>query len=378
VIANLRAQFVPRIRDIAEQAWNALHDGGNPFVDFRFLAALEESNCLHAEMGWSAHHLALYDGQQLVGAAPCYRKTNSHGEFVFDWNWASAYERAGFAYYPKLLVGVPYSPVTGPRLLVAKSAHEHALRVHLANALQAQCDERQWSSVHLNFCLDQDAAALAHDPWMPRFDLQFHWHNPGYRDFADFLDTFTSKKRKNILQERRKVLDAGIECTLQDASTLTEASWRRVHHYYLETFDRKGNTAALTLNFFQQIARQMPGVLKVVLAKQDAKLCGAAILLRGTNTLFGRYWGGIEAPGLHFEACYYQGIEYAIAENLKCFEPGAQGEHKLARGFLPTRTRSAHYVRDERLRIPVRNALAREHAGLVQYKQELLTHNPFK
>lgn len=375
----ISTRFHACLEDIPAQAWNALLPDDNPFLDHAFLSGLERHGCLDAAHGWTPYHPGLYDGDTLVAAAPLYLKTNSHGEYVFDWSWANAYARHGLDYYPKLLCAVPYSPVSGPRLLGAPQFH-----ADLANAMRNECERLKLSSVHANFCTAADAATLAHGgDWLARFDWQFHWHNArieagGWRDFEDFLDSLTPKKRKNIRQERAHVARAGVRCEVRHGDELGDCEWRALHRFYQGTFDDKGNYAALTLAFLQHLGVSMPRRVLAMLAYCGDELIAAALLLRSRDTLYGRYWGCTRhVPGLHFEVCYYQGIEYCLRHGLRTFEPGAQGEHKLARGFLPAKTCSYHWLADTRFRAAVGDALAREAMALDAYRDELLTHSPY-
>ena len=375
---SLQARFHSRLDDIDPVAWDALLRDDNPFVSHAFLSGLEQHGCLSVEHGWLPHHAALYDTERrLVAAAPLYAKLNSHGEYVFDWSWASAYSRHGLHYYPKLLCAVPYSPVTGPRLLVGEGGDP--IRAALIEALRAETERQECSSVHLNFADATDSAAFAGQDWLPRFDWQFHWQRqPGWRDFNDFLDALTPKKRKNIRQERARVQRAGVRCEIRHGDELSEAHWRAVYEFYKSTFDEKGNYPALTLPFFRHLGETMPRRVLAVLALRGEHLVAAALLLRGDDTLYGRYWGCHEqVPGLHFEACYYQGIDYCLRHGLKRFEPGAQGEHKLARGFLPTQTRSFHRLVDARFQAAVGEALAHEAGALGAYHAERMQHSPY-
>ncbi|MBS0557037.1 MAG: N-acetyltransferase [Proteobacteria bacterium] len=368
------ARFHPALSEIDAAHWNALLPDDNPFIDHAFLSGLERHACLDAAHGWTPHHLGLYESDALVAAAPLYLKTNSHGEYVFDWSWASAYARNGLDYYPKLLCAVPYSPVTGPRLL-----GDPALRSIAIDAIRHECERLGLSSAHVNFCTEADAGTLReHRDWLPRFDWQFHWTHRGWRDFRDFLDSLKPKKRKNIRQERAHVTRAGVHCEIRHAGEIDGQTWRCIHALYAATFDEKGNFAALTLDFFRHFGQAMPNRVLAVLAWRGDEIIAAALLLRSRDTLYGRYWGCREAvPGLHFEACYYQGIEYCLRHGLRRFEPGAQGEHKLARGFLPELTRSFHYVADPGFRAAIGDALAREAIALNAYRDELLAHSPY-
>lgn len=374
----IEARFHDHIDDIPAAAWDALRPDDNPFLSHAFLAGLERTGCIRPDWGWQAHHLGLYRNGALIAAAPLYLKGNSHGEFVFDWSWASAWERAGGDYYPKLLNAVPYSPVTGPRLLVGRDpAEAPALRQWLVQAMQQQAERLQLSSVHANFLDDVDLAAF-NDDWLARGDVQFHWHNHGYANFEAFLAALNHKKRKNIRHERQRVAGHALQIGMHGGAELDMRSWRRVHALYTSTFDAKGNHAALTEPFFQYLRKELGNTVQLALARQADEIVAVAIFLRSATTLYGRYWGTcVDLPDLHFELCYYQGIEYAIAQGLERFEPGAQGEHKLARGFLPVRTHSRHYLLHEGFRQAVGHALAQEREGVDAYAEELLDHSPY-
>jgi len=374
----MHVRFHPRLDEIAADAWNALLPDDNPFVDHAFLAGLEQHGCVAPAQGWQPYHLGIYDGDRLIAAAPLYLKGNSHGEFVFDWSWASAYARNGLPYYPKLLCAVPYSPVTGPRLLVGRGADAPALRERLIAAMRGEAQRLGLSSAHLNFAIDAEVAPFDGSDWLPRFDWQFHWHNAGWRDFDGFLAALNHRKRKNIRQERARVARAGVACEIRHGDELDDDEWEMLHEFYLATFDDKGNFPALTLDFFRHLGRTMPRRVLGVLCRRGDKLIAGALLLRSSMTLYGRYWGCAEqVEGLHFEACYYQGIDYCLREGLQRFEPGAQGEHKLARGFLPTKTHSFHWIADARFRAAIADALANERRALREYREELLEHSPY-
>ncbi len=366
------------VSDIDAVRWNALVGSDHPFLAHAFLAGLEEHGCILREFGWQSCPLGLYENNALVAAAPLYLKGNSHGEFVFDWSWASAYERNGLAYYPKLLCAVPYSPVTGPRLLVGAGDRTVALREALIETIEQRVTAMGISSAHLNFVDDADADVLSGSRWLPRFDWQFHWNNRGWSDFDDFLAALKPKKRKNIRQERQQVAAAGVTCEIRHGDELDEHEWRILHDLYRSNFDAHGNHPALTEDFFRHLGKHMPRQVVAVLCRRAGRIIAAALCLRSSDTLYGRYWGAEEqVPGLHFEACYYQGIDYCIRNGLQHFEPGAQGEHKIARGFLPVRTRSFHLVRDQRFASAVGDALQREAVGLEMYREELLAHSPY-
>lgn len=366
------------IDDIDANAWDALVADDNPFVSHAFLAGLERTGCIRTEFGWRAHHLTLHDGGALVGAAPLYIKANSHGEYVFDWAWADAWERAGGDYYPKLLCAVPYSPVTGPRLLAGRGPTSGTRRALLATALRELTDRTGLSSLHVDFLREEEQGAFD-DAWLKRTDWQFQWRNPGdWRDFQDYLDALTHKRRNAVRRERAQVARAGIECEFHDGGELGDAQWRHMHHLYTHTFDEKGNTPTLTLDFFRHLGAAFPTQSHVAFARHGTGIVAGALFLSSHDTLYGRYWGAREQlPGLHFELCYYQGIEQCLRRGLARFEPGAQGLHKLARGFLPTRTYSRHYIADARFRNAIRAALQREAIELAMRGRELLAHSPF-
>jgi predicted N-acyltransferase len=367
----MHIRFHAAIAELPAAAWDALRADANPFVSHAFLHALESSGCIRPDWGWQAHHLGLYEDNRLVAAAPLYLKGNSHGEFVFDWGWARAWENAGGAYYPKLLCGVPYSPVPGPRLL----AGTPALQRVLVEAMRDEALRLGLSSVHVNFLQPTELAAFDED-WLIRSDVQFHWHNHGYRHFPDFLATLKHKKRKNILHERQRVAGSGLHIEWRSGDSLQQDEWRQVHALYEATFDMKGNHAALTAAFFRRLG-DLGQLAQLALARDGDRIVAMALFVQGGNALYGRYWGAaVDVPGLHFELCYYRGIEYAIAQKLARFEPGAQGEHKLARGFLPVRTHSRHYLANPDFRAAVARSLASEAEAVEAYAAELQGHSP--
>ena len=369
-------RVLPDLGAIPRADWDTLAPGRNPFVSHDFLAGLERHGCLRERLCWRPHHLGLWDGDTLVAAVPAYRKANSHGEFVFDHAWADAYERAGGTYYPKLLAAVPYSPVPGPRLLV--DPRHAAARATLVDALRDMAEAARWSGAHVNFVESEDARVLRDAGWLEREDIQFHWANHGYPDFESFLGALNSKRRKEIRRERAKVRAEGWQFAQYDGSGIGAPELAEVHRLYADTFEAKGNVAALTPAFLASLAPALgPRFIVVMGTRADGARC-MALFLASDEVLYGRYWGSDAlAPGLHFEACYYQGIELAIARGLARFEPGAQGEHKVARGFLPVRTRSFHWLRDPALRTAVASAVARERAWVARYEQSVLAHSPY-
>lgn len=361
--------------EIPAADWDALHDGGHPFLRHAFLAGLERHGCLRAHWGWRPRHAALYDGDELVAAAPAYEKSNSHGEFVFDHAWAQAWSRFGLDYYPKWLVAVPYSPVTGPRLL----ARDAATRRNLVDALRTRSDEAAYSSLHLNFLPESELDAFD-ETWLARGDVQFHWRNDaGWQGFDDFLAALDAKKRKNIRQERERVRRADVSFRCVHGDEASESDLAAMHAFYCATQQAYGNHPALTLDFLRHLAETMPRALLLVLAVRDGKSIAGALCLRGADTLYGRYWGAEEnIAGLHFETCYYQGIDYCLREGLRRFEPGAQGEHKIARGFLPVLTHSRHHVADPRFAEALRPWCAQEQESVLRYRDLVLAHSPYR
>jgi predicted N-acyltransferase len=371
---------VPELRlhasldDIPAAAWDALHDGGNPFVAHAFLAGLERHQCLRPRWGWTPCHPALWDGDALIAAAPGYLKTNSHGEFVFDHAWANAYARAGADYFPKWLLAVPYSPVTGPRLL----ARDRGTRATFAAALLARARADGLASLHANFVAADELAAFPTD-WLPREDVQFHWHNRGWRDFDDFLAALQPKKRKNIRQERARVAADGFRFRIVHGDDASAADLATMHGFYSRTFADYGNHPALTPEFFRHLAATMPRQLVLILGERAGEAVAGALCLRGGDTLYGRYWGAtLNSPGLHFETCYYQGIAYCLREGLARFEPGAQGEHKIARGFLPVTTHSRHWLADPRFGAAIADWCRDETRHTRRYRESVLAHSPYR
>lgn len=360
--------------------WDALHDGHNPFVAHGFLCGLEATGCLRDDWGWTPLHLGLWEGETLIAAAPGYLKTNSHGEFVFDQAWAQAYAQHGLDYYPKWLCAAPYSPVTGPRLL----ARGEMAKRRLLEAITGFAGRSGLSSAHINFHDEADEALFGDDSpgerWLLREDIQYHWRNEaGWATFEDYLGAMDRKHRRNIRQERRRVHEAGISFRIVHGDDALESDLAAMHRFYLQTFAEYGNWPALTLDFLRHLARAMPRQLVIVLAEREGAAIAAALCLRGGNTLYGRYWGAAEPhPGLHFETCYYQGIDYCLREGLTRFEPGAQGRHKIARGFLPTLVRSRHHVVDPRFARALRDWCAEERREVRQHLQQLRAHSPFR
>jgi hypothetical protein len=352
----------------------------NPFVSHAFLSALERSQSVGGRTGWQPRHLlAETSGGELIGAAPCYLKSHSKGEYVFDHGWADAFNRAGGEYYPKLQVAVPFTPVTGPRLLARPGPLAEKARLALANALAEITRTNNLSSAHVTFLTQPEWEALGQRGYLQRTDQQFHWENANYASFDDFLTALNARKRKTIRRERKEALEPGIEVHWLTGSELTEDVWDAFFAFYMETGSRKWGRPYLTRAFFSEIGARMSGRILLVMAKRNGRWIAGAINFIGSDTLYGRNWGAIEHhPFLHFELCYYQAVDYAIAHKLVRVEAGAQGEHKLARGYLPHTTYSAHYIAHPALRRAIAEYLARERAYVQAAGEELAAAGPFR
>ncbi|GAB2507910.1 GNAT family N-acetyltransferase [Pseudoxanthomonas sangjuensis] len=382
-----RIRILENLADLPASVWDALHDGRNPFVAHAFLSGLEETGCLREDWGWKPHHVTLWEGGELAAAAPGYLKTNSHGEFVFDHAWAHAYARHGrdprnglghsakADYYPKWLGAVPYSPVTGPRLLTRDAGS----RAGLLDAIVDETRRLGLSSAHVNFHPRSEDGVFG-DGWLARTDVQYHWRNEaGWRSFDDFLAAMDHKHRKNIRQERAKVRRAGVAFRVLHGDEAGDGDLAAMFGFYLQTFAEYGNSPALTFDFLRHLAKAMPRQLVLFLADHEGEPVAGALCLRGGDTLYGRYWGARAIlPGLHFETCYYQGIEYCLREGLARFEPGAQGEHKIARGFLPAFVHSRHWIADPVFAAALRRWCDDESASVRSYARALAAHSPFR
>ncbi|MBI2312484.1 MAG: N-acetyltransferase [Betaproteobacteria bacterium] len=370
--ADIRVE--DRIQAIPAAAWNGLA-GGNPFLSHGFLSALEETGCVGPGSGWNPRFLALWREGSLAGAMPLYLKAHSYGEYVFDWAWADAYSRHGLRYYPKLVCSVPFTPVSGRRLLAATAGDRRLLlktALGLAGKLEA-------SSLHILFPTGNEAEEMRSQGLLLRHGVQFHWSNAGFASFENYLTAMSHAKRKNIRQERRKVADAGITFAWRSGREITESDWAFFTRCYERTYRRHRSTPYLNLAFFLRLGAALPENVLLCLGYRQSRPVAAALHLRWRDTLYGRYWGATEYhPGLHFETCYYQAIEYCIAHGIRRFEGGAQGEHKLARGFLPERTWSAHWLAHPGFAAAVDDYLQREARGVAQYIDELNEAAPYK
>lgn len=382
----LKAEVIGRIADVDAGEWDALDASGHPFTRHAFLEALESTGCVGEDTGWIPAHLVVRDSRKgharLVAAVPQYLKTHSWGEFVFDWSWAQSYLRAGLDYYPKQLSAIPFTPVTGPRLLIAAGAaglDETDLRDELAGLLLETARRTGASGAHVNFTLEPDQAALERAGFLRRHDCRFLWRNRGYASFDDFLATFRADKRKKVKRERRKVAEAGITFRTFPGEAIDAALWRVIFGFSERTFLRHGNGHYLNVAFLERVSRALPGSVMVKLAERAGRPVATSIFFEGGDWLYGRYWGAsAHEDSLHFEACYYQGIDYCIERGLQWFDPGTQGEHKIARGFEPTRTLSAHWLEHAGFRAAIARYLERERNAIDAYIADSGEHVPYQ
>ena len=375
----MSARILTTIDSIPAERWNALDRSGNPFVRHEFLSALERAGCVGEASGWAPSHLILEnDRGGLEGAVPLYRKTHSWGEFVFDWSWARAWSQAGLRYYPKLVSMTPFTPATAPHLLVAPTADARRTQRRLAESLIEFARSEGVSSAHVLFIDDDDRAALQ-SPYLLRKDCQFHWRNRNYSDFEEFLTALRAEKRKKTQRERRRIAENGVEFDTYTGDQIDGALWRYVFAFSAATFAAHGHEHYLNLEFFNAVSAAMPESVMVKVARFRRRPIAAAIFFRSADALYGRYWGAAaEFHSLHFETCYYQGIEYCIQHGLARFEPGTQGEHKVPRGFEPTETWSAHFIADPRFARAIDAYLIEERAGVDEYIRQMHAHLPFR
>jgi predicted N-acyltransferase len=374
-----RARFLQSIADIDAASWNALAGSSQPFITHEFLLALEQSGCAVPRSGWSARHVVLEDSKgRALGAAPLYRKNHSRGEFVFDFSWANAFAQHGLDYYPKLLSAIPFTPVRGPRLLTSPTVDKRVMTDALIQTIGDYARSEDLSSWHVLFPNDENLDGLKRAGLIERRDCQFHWFNHGYESFDAFLATFTAEKRKKAKRERRRVAEAGIEFDTRLGGDMDDELWDTVYEFYADTFYRHGHEPYLNLDFFKRIAAAMPDKLMLKIARHGTQPIAVAIFFIGDDGLFGRYWGaGGNFHSLHFETCYYQGIEYCIEHKLQRFEPGTQGEHKVPRGFVPTLTSSAHDIVEPRFAAAIRDFASREARGVDHYAAAVNEHVPY-
>ncbi len=379
----MKAYFINSLADISSDTWDSLwqaaHSPNYPFTKYAFLSALERSHCTTAASGWQPHHLLISNEQRIIAALPLYIKTHSYGEYVFDWAWADAYSRCGLDYYPKLITAIPFTPATGPRLGMLPDQDAMVLLPFIVNSVKAEVQRLGASSWHFLFPETIEHQQLASLGLTSRLGCQFHWFNHGFTSFEHFLETFNSRKRKSVHRERRLVVEQGITLKRLCSTEITNHHWQQFFLFYQATYvKRSGNTGYLNGDFFNMLAQHSEQVMMVV-AERDHTVVAAALYFFDSDTLYGRYWGTLDdIPALHFEACYYQGIEFAIERGLKKFDPGAQGEHKIQRGFTPTLTYSNHWLADSRLGNAVDDFLEREAPAIKAYQDDCSRYLPFK
>ncbi len=372
------AKFLTGIADIEPARWNELAGADQPFLRHEFLLALEETGCVTPGTGWTPEHLVLSDADGLVGAMPLYRKENSRGEFVFDFAWANAYAENGLRYYPKLVSAIPFTPVQGGRLLKRSGVDASEIDAALITAVHRYAEAEQLSSWHILFPTPENLVSLEKARLTLRKDCQFHWYNQDYSSFDAFLATFTAEKRKKAKRERRRVAEAGIEFDTLLGGDVDDALWDTLYGFYADTFYRHGHEPYINLLFFKRIARTLPNNMMLKIARHGTSPIAVAIFFIGSDALYGRYWGASgNFHSLHFETCYYQGIEYCIEHQLRRFEPGTQGEHKVPRGFVPTLTGSAHAILDGRFAAAIRDFAKRESRGVMAYVAAVNEHVPY-
>ena len=379
---SFQLEILDRLSDISCGEWNALipSDAG-PFLRHEFLNSLEETGCVGGDTGWQVAHLLLRDRNQLIGAMPLYLKQHSYGEFVFDWSWAQAYEQQGMQYFPKALCAIPYTPVQGSRILCADYSDTGLVKQQLIEGLKTLVLQNNLSSAHILFPHAAEAKELKAEGFMLRDSVQFHWHNQEYVNFEQFLAALTMKRRKNIRRERDQVAREMISFRHVSGMSSTDADWEFFYRCYENTYLEHQSTPYLSEAFFKLWAQRMPENLHLIIAERSGSPIAASMLVvdPASSKAYGRYWGAIEhVPCLHFETAYYQAIEYCIAKQIQTFEGGAQGEHKMARGFLPITIQSAHFIADPQFAKAVQHFLDREHQGIGAYVDELAEHSPLK
>lgn len=377
--SQLRIEFVPKISDIGQQQWAELNSSNHPFTRYDFLAALEASACVGDDTGWIARHILVLRDDKPIAVMPSYLKQHSYGEYVFDWSWAQAYAEAGLDYYPKLISAIPFTPVPGPRLLCSAEENRQELMSDIFEAIQSKARTEGFSGWHLLFPQQEleDGSEL---PMLQRQDIQFHWHNQNYQCFDDFLATLRSSKRKQLRRERRIVAEQGVQMRRYTGAEITPWVLENFYICYCQTYLRRsGHSGYLNQKFFETIVETMADQMMVVLAIQDDQAIAASLFFYDKNNLYGRYWGCMrDIDCLHFEACYYQGIEFSIERKLQKFNPGTQGEHKLVRGFEPIKTYSLHWVKDHRFQNALKDFMQRESEHKSEYQAAARECLPFK
>jgi len=375
---TLKVELADSVTEVDAESWDALV-GGMPLLSHAFLSALEESKSIGNGTGWQSCPMLVFDDEALVGGLPLYVKSHSYGEYVFDWAWAEAYEKNGLNYYPKLIAAIPFSPVTSQRLLVASVPNASEIQSLMVETLEEITHSNQFSGAHVLFPNEDSAKVLSEANWLQRHGVQFQWKNESFENFEGFLSQLTQEKRKKIRQERKKVVNSGVVCHRVKGPDISEAQWEFFYQCYCNTYREHRSTPYLTREFFKIIAKTMTQHILLVMAYKDGAPIASALNFYDQNTLYGRYWGCLEyVPNLHFELCYYQAQEFCIAENIQYFEGGAQGEHKLARGFKPKATCSFHQIAHPQFANAIEDFVMREAHGIAKYTNELEDRAPFK
>jgi len=366
------------ISEINKDQWNSLVVDNNPFIRYEFLHALESHQCVGKKFGWIPKHIAIYENNLLIGAMPLYEKHNSYGEFVFDQAWSDAYRQYGLAYFPKLVSSIPYTPIQGQRLLSLPGLEKQIFST-LLQTVKELAQRLNYSSFHCLFPTNNEQQWMQSQDLYTRYDCQFHWSNQSYKNFDDFLSCLSSRKRKNIRKERTSVYKNGVKLRVLDGYTATEQDWKIFTHFYQRTFTEKWGMATLNFAFFKAIAESLPEQVVLVLADNKDHCIAGSLMYKSDTTLYGRFWGCDEAiDNLHFECCYYQGIDYCIKNNLQKFKPGAQGEHKISRGFIPTLTKSSHFLTEPHFQSAIEQYVTHEQEAVLDYINQLNKHLPYK
>ena len=377
-LQDITVELIPSLDEIDAKQWDALTDG-TPLLSHAFLSALEHSGSVGRGAGWNPYPLVVKQNGQLIGAMPLYLKSHSYGEYVFDWAWADVYERSGLNYYPKLLSAIPFSPITSARLLVSENTSDPKIKSLMVEALEGAMQQHKLSSAHVLFPGDTCAAQLEAAGWLKRTGVQFRWHNQNYSDFEAFLATLSHDKRKKIHQERKKIQQAGVTIRWIKGADIAASEWSFFYQCYSNTYREHHSTPYLTRAFFTEIGQTIPQNILLIVAEMNGKLIASTLNIYNETTLYGRYWGATQfVSALHFELCYYQAQQFCIAENIEYFEGGAQGEHKLARGFEPRPTCSYHKIAHPAFEDAIKQFLVREQAGIAAYVSELEERVPFK
>jgi len=365
--------------EISPDQWSTLVPSDSPILKYQFLSAFEQSGCVAQSTGWDPHHLGIYEGEKLLAAAPCYLKYHSLGEYIFDWDWAQAYQRAGLSYYPKIVLAIPFTPISGKRILIHPDVEVKPAGDALSTAVRNLAEEKSTSSIHCLFTTPEDNQVLKNAGFVPRRNNQFHWSNQEYKNFSDFLGELSAKRRKNIVRERRTINSDGITFRWRSGRDATRKDWSFFYSCYQSTIKDHGAIPYLNEEFFRLLADTMPDEVLLLIAKRQNRDIAAAFFLKGERSLFGRYWGAIDkVPNLHFETCFYQPIEYCIHNHLHRFEAGAQGEHKLNRGLIPTSVLSMHWLSHPDFFDAVKSYTRKEWNHVEEYQAILNSHSPYK